>query len=238
LDADALVDAPFMGPALQGGLAAATGELTLSRWGIGEIGKVEILGLEPPLVFAPNRITGANGATLALAQSAPALALTGAKLGRVELGDAGRLIVEPRGPDWLIAGGAHHDEALTGLALSPADVFGEAEAYAARCDRLPDADPLLRSLVVFGVHAALSSARRYPDGAFAGVSAGLVYSNPPRSYYRDGYWTLQLVIQLAPDLAAAEIELLASRIGPDGEAPSAVILEGRHADEFEHRRLE
>ena len=85
----------------------------------------------------------------------------------------------------------------------------EANDYAARCDLAPAADPLLRSLVMHGAHAALSSARKDGGGGFAGLAAGLAYSNPPRTYYRDGYWTLQLLARLAPDIAAAEIELLA-----------------------------
>jgi len=226
-----------MTPALQGELNEL-GELRLARWGVGEIGRVQIVGLQGPFVIGPNSVAAANGARLDAAQTAPALALSGARIGRVDRGGAGRLIVEPRGADWLIAGGAHRDEALSGLTLSIAEAQGESAAHVRRCDLMAGAEPLLRSLVLAGAHAALSSARRHPDGGFAGLSAGLVYANPPRTYYRDGYWTLQLLIRIAPELAAAEIELLASKIEPDGEAPSAVILDGPHAEEFERRRLE
>jgi glycogen debranching enzyme len=89
-----------------------------------------------------------------------------------------------------------------------------------------------------GAHAALSSARKDGGGGFAGLAAGLAYSNPPRTYYRDGYWTLQLLARLAPDLVAAEIELLAGCVQTSGEAPSAVIVGGRHAEDFERQRLE
>ncbi|HEX7760503.1 MAG TPA: GH116 family glycosyl hydrolase, partial [Caulobacteraceae bacterium] len=80
--------------------------------------------------------------------------------------------------------------------------------------------------VIQGVHAALASIRRDEHGAFAGLAAGLAYSAPARTYFRDGYWTLQLLLRLAPDVALAQIDLLAKGIQPDGEAPSGVILSG------------
>jgi hypothetical protein len=91
-------------------------------------------------------------------------------------------------------------------------------------------------MVTQGAHAALSSVRRTRQGDFAGLAAGLAYSNPPRTYYRDGYWTLPLLLRLAPERVADQIELLAAAVGDDGEAPSGVIVAGRHADDFERRR--
>src|SRR5260370_4161181 len=104
LEAQGPVAVPFMGPALQGQLSAA-GELRLSRWGFGEIGRVQIVGLEGPLVIGPNRIVAANGACLAMAQSAPALTLSGATVGRVAPGGAGRPVGPPRGAGWVLGGG-------------------------------------------------------------------------------------------------------------------------------------
>jgi hypothetical protein len=237
LEADALPVVPIMTPALQGELSAS-GVLRLERWGVGEIGRVRIEGFRGPFVIAPNRIEGAGGARLAAAQSAPALVLSGAGVRHVNHGPGGRLVVEQRGSDWLIAGGAQPAEAASGLALGAGTAGREADAYVRRCDLLPAAEPLLRSLVIQGAHAAFSSARRHVDGGFAGLSAGLIYANPPRTYYRDGYWTTQLLLRAAPAQAAAEIDLLASRIQPDGEAPSAVILDCERAEAFERRRLE
>jgi glycogen debranching enzyme len=105
-------------------------------------------------------------------------------------------------------------------------VVREAADHIARCDLAPAEAPLLRGLVLQGAHAALASARKDAAGGFAGLSAGLAYSTPPRSYYRDGYWTLQLLLRLAPEIVAAEIELLARTVRADGEAPSAVIVGG------------
>jgi glycogen debranching enzyme len=189
------------------------------------------------MVVAPNRIETASGAGLFVAQSAPALALRGVRPEQLWPSGAGGFIVERRGDDWLVAAGADDAEASAALALSVPETVREAADYVARCDVMPAAAPLLRSLVLQGAHAALSSARRDQDGRFAGLSAGLAYSNPPRTYYRDGYWTMQLLLRLAPDLVAAEIELLAQSLQPDGVAPSAVIVGGRHAEDFERRRL-
>jgi glycogen debranching enzyme len=118
------------------------------------------------------------------------------------------------------------DEALRAMHLDAEDIIAEAEAHAARCDRMPDADPVLRSMVIHGIHAALSSVRCDAEGGFAGLAAGQAYSAPARTYYRDGYWTMQALLPLAPEVVKDEIRLLAAGIQPDGEAPSGVILSG------------
>ena len=226
---------PLMAPRLQGELGI-DGALHLSIWGAGEVGRLKLEGLEGPFVVAPNRLRGSNGGLWA-AQSAPALTITGARPVEVDSGGAGRLTVAERGDGWLVAAGMDDAEIERALVLELDVIQHEADAYAARCDLAPAASPLLRSLVMQGVHAALSSIRGYPDGAFAGLSAGLAYSMPARTYYRDGYWTMQLLLRVAPDVVAAEIDLLATTVQSDGEAPSGVILQGPHAATFEAYRL-
>ena len=244
------VDMPFMAPRLQGQLTA-DGRLDLSLWGAGRLGMLRVGGLNGAGVIAPNRLETLGGG-LFVAQSAPVLVLRGAKAGRftparrsanwaapippakVEREDGlrvaalpwGVVLMETRGPDEVVAAGVDRAEAQRGLALSVAQIVAEAEAHVRRCDLLPAADPLLRSLVVQGAHAALSSIRRDVHGAFAGLAAGLAYSAPARTYFRDGYWTLQLLLRVAPDAVLAQIELLAHGVQPDGEAPSGVILSG------------
>jgi glycogen debranching enzyme len=225
-----------MAPRLQGELSGE-GMLRLALWGLGDVGALRLPQPPGPLVVAPNLIEGRGGAGLWAAQSAPALVVRGAPPHKVRPSGEGRLRVEPRGDGWLIAAGADDAELERALALGPQAVVDEAEAYARRCDRLPAADPLLRSLVMQGVHAALASARRDEQGRFAGLAAGLAYANPPRTYFRDGYWTLQLLLQIDAEVAAAEIDLLASCVQADGEAPSAVIVGGARAEAFEARRL-
>jgi glycogen debranching enzyme len=232
----ALPEFPLMGPRLQGELSVE-GDLTLSIWGAGEMGRLRIEGLQGPFVVGPNWIEARNGAGLFVAQSAPALALKGARPDGVWPSGAGGFIVEPRGADWVVAAGADEIEAAAALALDVPAIVKQAADHVARCDLLPAAEPLLRSLVMQGAHAALSSVRQDQHGAFAGLAAGLIYANPPRSYYRDSYWTTQLLLRVAPEVAGAQIDLLARSVQPDGEAPSAMIVGGAHAAAFEQRRL-
>ena len=114
----------------------------------------------------------------------------------------GVLQIETRGDDLLLAVGATADEAASGMRLSSEAIIAEADAYAARCDMMPEADPVLRTMVIQGMHAALSSIRQDEDGKFGGLAAGQGYSSPARTYYRDGYWTLQPLLKLAPECGA------------------------------------
>ncbi|MFI4974105.1 MAG: GH116 family glycosyl hydrolase [Caulobacterales bacterium] len=251
LAAEAPVVMPFMGPRLQGQLHP-DGRLEVAVWGGGDLGVVRVTRPAGPAVIGPNRRVG-RGSGLHAAQSAPAVLLTGARLaglrpavrcapwhetdvaaihhargegGRLCQLDWGWLAAEPRGDDLLVAAGADRAELERALALAPAAIIAEADAHAARCDVLAEGPPLLRSLVQQGAHAALASIRRTAEGAFDGLAAGLNYSAPARTYYRDGYWTLQLLLRIAPHAARAEIVRLAEGVHPDGEAPSGVILGG------------
>jgi hypothetical protein len=236
IDADALPAFPLMAPRLQGELTP-DGALRLAIWGAGDVGSLRIEGLEGPFVAAPNRLTGKGRCGLWVAQSAPALAIKGARPEKVRHFDAGRMLVEQRPDGWLIAAGMDGAEAGRGITLDIAQVVREADDYAARCDLMPAAEPLLRSMVMQGAHAGLSSVRAYPGGHFAGLAAGLAYSSPPRTYYRDGYWTLPLLSRVAPQVVADQIDLLATCVQADGEAPSGVIVQGPHAASFEVYRL-
>ena len=158
-----------MAPRLQGELAG-DGGLRLAIWGAGDVGSLRIAGLEGPFVIAPNRIEARNGAGVWVAQSEPVLAIKGARPERVRERDAGRMLVSAQPEGWLVAAGMDAAEAAKGMALDFAQVVREADDYVARCDLAPTADPLLRSMVVQGVHAALSSVRSYPGGSFAGLS--------------------------------------------------------------------
>lgn len=186
---------PFMAPRLQGELRP-DGRLDLALWGEGPVGRIRLALPDGPFLYAPNRVTWPGGG-LFVAQSAPAILLRDA---------AGERVMGPE-------------------PLPAARIEAEAQAHIDRCDRLPQADPLLRTLVLHGVHAALASARQDAAGAFAGLSAGLAYSMPARTYYRDAYWTTPLLLQVAPELVAAEIEVLARGVRPDGEASSGVTLD-------------
>ena len=242
---------PIMAPRLQGEFHA-DGSLALALWGAGALGRLRFTAIAGPYVHAPNLVTAPTGGVYA-AQSDPVLVVKGAGyLGfsparkcaswdrtahprTRQTRAAGRrrfdlpwgvVLFETRGSDLLVAAGADGDEAERGLGLSVETIVTEAEHYAAHCDRLPEADPVLRSMVMQGTHAALSAVRRDERGRFDGLAAGLAYSTPARTYFRDGYWTLQLLLTAAPAVVHAQIDLLAAGVQPDGEAPSGVIVSG------------
>jgi len=266
---------PVMAPRLQAD-CRPDGTIDVSLWGVGRLGRIRFAPLAGPYVYGPNRVLASAGG-IHVAQSAPVLLVRGTSGARVfparrcawwheispeaarpvwsTVGAArmmqlpwGVLLVEQRGPDLLLAVGASAEEAKRGLALEPAAIVAEAADYIRRCDLLPAGDPLLRSMVMQGIHAALSSIRRDEHGDFAGLAAGQAYSSPARTYFRDGYWTLQPLLRLAPDIVREEIRLLARGVQPDGEAPSGVILSGpaqssawrqfiQHPDRFKEHHL-
>src|SRR3569623_371891 len=245
---------PVMAPRLQADVFP-DGAVDLSLWGVGKLGRVRFTPLTGPCAYGPNRGIGRKGGVY-VAHLAPVMLIQGGGSARVfparrcawwhEISakdakptwsktPAGRVMelpwgvvqIEQRGYDLLLSVGVERDEAARGMALSAEQIIAEADAYARRCDLLPDADLVLRTMVIQGVHAALSSIRQDETGAFAGLAAGQAYSSPARTYYRDGYWTLQPLLTLAPDAVREQIRMLAKGVQPDGAAPSGVILSSR-----------
>lgn len=214
----------IMAPRLQGE-CHPDGHLDLSIWGGGHLARVRFTPLSGPFVYKPNGFTAPAGG-LFVAQSAPVLVLRGAEMISLLPASPGGVMTEQRGRDLVIAAGEDRREAGRAMALDVKTIVAEDKSYAKRCDALPKADPLLRSMVMQGVHAGLSSVRKDSKGQFAGLAAGQSYSAPARTYYRDGYWTLQILLQLAPEIVLEQIDVMARGIRPDGEAPSAVILSG------------
>jgi hypothetical protein len=140
----------------------------------------------------------------------------------------------------LIAVGATRDEAEAALqrVLALPDPYRALRSYHAELAAvLRLADPLLQSLFLHGLHTAASAERRHPDGRFAGFAAGFGYVEPARTYYRDAYWTLQVLLPLRPELAMAQLRLLAREVDAEGGAPSGVIVaEGESAARWAARR--
>lgn len=248
LRSDRALPTAFVAPRLQGEHRPG-GVLDVALWGAGDLGRLRFTPMAGPFRYGPNGVEGRESA-LRVARSAPALVLRrcgfrefsaarrcaswdpGETVATVTAdGDRrtwslpwGATAVETRGSDLVVAAGADRAELDRALRLPVEAIVAEAEAHAAACDRLPEADPLLRSMVRFGAHAALAHAREDAHGRFAGLSAGPAYSAPARSYYRDGYWTTPLLLQAAPELVRAQIDLLARGVRADGEAPSAVLV--------------
>ncbi len=241
---------PFMAPRLQGDLHP-DGRLALSVWGVGHVATLSFDLPEGTHFYTPNCAEWTGGG-LFVAQSKPALLVEGATLRRAAPARRGAWWSAPEPPrmterhgtrrilrtDWgvtiiesgdagiRVAAGESLEEAESGLSLSASEIRAEAADYAARCDAAPAAGALLRTMVAQSLHAGLSSIRRNSSGAFAGLAAGQSYSAPARTYYRDGYWTMQVLLTRQPSAVAGQIELLARGLQPDGEAPSGVILTG------------
>jgi glycogen debranching enzyme len=251
VESDQAVVLPIMAPRLQAELRP-DGSAELALWGEGDVGRLRFTPLSGPYVYVPNGVIAERGGVF-VAQEAPVMALRGVTYrgftparkcaswdrtthapSRVKREKTRRridlpwavVLIEQRGEDLIVSAGADLAEAERALHFSVETIMAEAAAYAAHCDLMPEADPVLRSMVMQGAHAALSSVRRDERGRFDGLAAGLHYSTPARTYYRDGYWTLQLLLAVAPAVVHEEIEVLASGVQPDGEAPSGVIVSG------------
>ncbi|MFN3512947.1 MAG: GH116 family glycosyl hydrolase [Phenylobacterium sp.] len=251
VEGETAVVLPFMAPRLQGELNP-DGWADLALWGAGSLGRLRFDPLGGPHVYFPNGLSAPEGG-FHVAQEAPVMVLCGARYrgfsparkcaawdkvhharARVLREGAVRcvelpwavVLIEQRGENLIVAAGADRSEAERALHFRIETIIAEGAAYAAHCDLMPEADPLMRSMVMQGVHAALSAIRRDDRGRFDGLAAGLHYSTPARTYYRDGYWTLQLLLDLQPAIVHEQIEILASGVQPDGEAPSGVIVSG------------
>jgi glycogen debranching enzyme len=99
----------------------------------------------------------------------------------------------------------------------------EAKAYAQWLStRLETGDPLLQSMFVAGLNAAVAMFKEFP-GDFAGLVAGAAYAYPPRLYFRDAYWTAQALLPFRPELVRRHLLSLARGVHADGQCPSAVF---------------
>jgi hypothetical protein len=100
--------------------------------------------------------------------------------------------------------------------------FAEARQYQQYLqEKLCGETPLQKALFSSALNCALSSYKQV--GPFKGFYAGIHYRAPPRTYYRDGYFTVLPVLAHKPEWVREEICTLALGIAPDGTCPSAVI---------------
>lgn len=94
----------------------------------------------------------------------------------------------------------------------------------------PGADAAFQA---YSLNAAFSSYKAF--GSFEGLFAGVAYSAPARTYYRDGYYTALVLLPCRPAWVEAELLTLARGIAEDGSCGSAVDADGNpwwrgHAD--------
>jgi len=73
-------------------------------------------------------------------------------------------------------------------------------------------------------HAAFSCVKSDDSGNFAGIAAGIGYSIPARSYFRDSYWTCLALLPFMPDIVRKQILFLEKGVYENGEAPSGLIF--------------
>ena len=139
-------------------------------------------------------------------------------------GSRGRLRVA-RDANTVLALGSTRAEAAAAVEdvlADPAAALRSAEAYASRLETtLVTEDAVLNGMFTACLHAACSSRKELTGGRFAGYSAGTGYVMPPRTYFRDSYWTLQALLPFAPDQAVEQVRLLAGAVGGQAQGRDA-----------------
>ncbi|MCQ2741989.1 MAG: hypothetical protein MJ239_01650 [Bacilli bacterium] len=79
---------------------------------------------------------------------------------------------------------------------------------------------LKKAIYASSVFAALENYKSIPG--FSGLTAGVNYLVPFRTYYRDSYWTVLALHKEHPEIIRNQVLTLAKGIGENGECPSAV----------------
>lgn len=82
-------------------------------------------------------------------------------------------------------------------------------------------DELKKSLALFALHTALSNWKDL--GPVKAFTAGVNYSFPPRTYFRDSFWTCLSLLNVKPELVREQILVLANSVHDDG-CPSGVMF--------------
>lgn len=86
-------------------------------------------------------------------------------------------------------------------------------------------DPIIVQMFDESVDVGLDAIKNAIDGSRY-LSAGPRYSIPPRTYYRDSYWTSGLLLLVDPTVVREQILRLAKGVEHDGSAPSALVVDG------------
>lgn len=124
--------------------------------------------------------------------------------------------------DWSLSFGNHnyHTYELT----RNAEAYAEVLAFSQTLSEIAaiEEDPLLKSMITAGISNALAMFKVLPRG-FSGLVAGREYAYPPRLYFRDSYWTAQILLLHRPALVRQHLLSLATGVHPDGNCPSAVF---------------
>lgn len=86
-----------------------------------------------------------------------------------------------------------------------------------------------KALYVFTLHTALTSFKDF--GLAQALTAGVNYSFPPRTYFRDSFWPSLTLLNHRPEYVRNQILVLATGVREDG-CPSGVMFLNREEREF------
>ncbi|MCL4408293.1 MAG: hypothetical protein M1521_06635 [Thermotogae bacterium] len=100
--------------------------------------------------------------------------------------------------------------------------------------RFDSNETILNSLFVFSLHTAFANYKHGIEKNFSALFAGPNYSLPPRTYYRDSFWTSKALLPFKPSIVKNQILSLLDGISDQGTAPSGIIF----ASESELKRYE
>lgn len=128
---------------------------------------------------------------------------------------------------FVVSAGTRNDssfENVKDLILDFAKHYNESLDYINKLKSLISTeDQRLKAMFVSCMNCCLSSYKEVDETGFKGFFAGINYQKPARTYFRDGYWTIQVALPFYPSLVKNEILTLAKGVNCDGSCPSAVI---------------
>jgi len=129
-----------------------------------------------------------------------------------------------RALDTLKAYRNNPSEANALVARSIAFEFIPAEQYMSKLAHHGLSEHSCTTQAIHCFHAAFSCVKSDDSGNFAGIAAGIGYSIPARSYFRDSYWTCLALLPFMPDIVRKQILFLEKGVYENGEAPSGLIF--------------
>ena len=129
-----------------------------------------------------------------------------------------------RALDTLKAYRNNPSEANALVARSIAFEFIPAEQYMSKLAHHGLSEHSCTTQAIHCFHAAFSCVKSDDFGNFAGIAAGIGYSIPARSYFRDSYWTCLALLPFMPDIVRKQILFLEKGVYENGEAPSGLIF--------------
>ncbi|MGC9140624.1 amylo-alpha-1,6-glucosidase [Athalassotoga sp.] len=136
--------------------------------------------------------------------------------------------ISPQGKAWVVISFGNESNFSKDIYRSNLDYINYLE------EKFDSKEKILNSLFVFSLHTALSNYKHGIEKHFSALFAGPNYSLPPRTYYRDSFWTSKALLPFEPLIVKNQILSLLDGISERGTAPSGIIF----ASESEVKRYE